>query len=412
MSGEDIRAALEAISRRASAPAVPAPPLRAVAVLGAGPLGQLLAVEALAAGYEVRLFSAFSRELDALQSSGAITVRGRHLVGTYATSDAPPAGPRPAIRLCRSVDAAVQGADAVLVATPASVHSTYAGLLSPVLVDGQTVVLVPGRFLGSAEFARTLARHGCAASIRLAETAGSPYLVRTDGPTLIVDAVAARVTLAGLGGAADQVAAQLHSVWPMLEPAATVLESAFSGVTGVVGVAPVVLNTAAVQSEKPPLLRDIVTPDLSRTIIARLDDERRAVAFAYGVRELPSAAAELGAAYAVDGEQVSTDDLAGALAELSAFDEYPVTEDGGPHVRDDVPNMLVPLASAGRAAGVPTEATDALIALASVLTGNDFARHGRRLESLGLAGYPPHELRRVVAEAGFGSGSRFPWRRF
>lgn len=411
--GPDFRAALDAIARQAQQPAASQRTLTSVTVLGAGLIGQLLAAEALAAGLEVRLYSAFERDLEQLRARGTITVRGRHLEGSYAVTAAEPKNP--AIRLSTSIDEAVAGTDLVLLATPATAHPTYAGLLARALADAPdaaALVLIPGRFLGSVEMYRALSRHGAQHETAIAETSTVPYLAREAGGAIVVDAVAARLPLARLGGPADAIAALLAVMLPGVATVPSVLDTAFAGVTGVAGVAPVILNSGASQNGHSPLWRELVTPHLSGTILRDLDQERREVGFAYGVRDLPSAAATLAGTFgtADDTPPVGTlpagtlpagtppegDDLAAALGGLSAFAECRLADTGGPHLSDDVPNMLVPLASAGRRAGIATPATDAVAAIASVLAGTDFTRHGRRLETLGLDHVRAHDLRHAL----------------
>lgn len=393
--GQDFRAALDAITRQAQQPPAPHQALTSVTVLGAGLIGQLLAAEALAAGLEVRLYSAFERDLERLRSRGSVTVAGRHLVGSYAVTAK--AQKRPAIRLSTSIDDAVAGTDLILLATPAAAHPTYAGLLARALSDAPdavALVLIPGRFLGSVEMYRALSRHGAQHAVTIAETATVPYLAREANGAIVVDAVAARLPLARLGGPADVVATMLAAMFPGVLALPSVLDAAFAGVTGVVGVAPVILNSGASRNGQSPLWRELVTPHLSETILRDLDEERRAVGFAYGARDLPSAAATLVATFGTsDDTPPEGDNLAAALGELGAFAEYRLADTGGPHLTDDVPNMLVPLASAGRWANVATPATDAVVAIASVLAGSDFTRHGRRMESLGLDHVAAHDLR-------------------
>jgi opine dehydrogenase len=393
--GQDLRAVLDAMARRGQQSAPPQPAIASVAVLGAGLTGQLLAAGALAAGLEVRVHSAFGREFEELRARGGITVRGRHLVGNYAVTESAPAPGRPAVRLTAAIDDAIAGADLVVLATPATVHPTYAGLLAQALPDTvAAIVLIPGRFLGSVELHRALRRHGWRGEVPVAETATVPYLAREDRGAIVVDGVAAWLPLARLGGHADTVAGMLAAILPGAVAVPSVLDVAFAGVTGVAGVAPVILNTGLARSGEPPLWRELVTPELAGTILRDLDEERREVGFAYGARDLPSAAATLAATFGTDGDTVPDgDDLAAALTGLGAFADCRLGDAGGPQLGDDVPNVLVPLASAGRHAGVPTPATDAVIAIASVLAGSDFARHGRRLETLGLDHVPAHDLR-------------------
>lgn len=423
-SGQSFRAAIDAMARRGQQPAPPRRAITSVAVLGAGPVGQLLAAEALAAGLAVRIYSAFGRELEQLRAGGGITVRGRHLVGTYAVTPSAPTPARPAVRLAASIDDAVAGAELVLLATPAEAHPTYAGLLAHALTDTvAAIVLIPGRFLGSVELHLALSRNGGRSGVAIAETATVPYLARADAGAIVVDAVAQRLPLAGLGGRAVEVAGMLATMLPGAVAVPSVLDVAFAGITGVTSVAPVVLNAGRTisGSGESPLWRDLVTPHLAGTILRDLDEERREVGSAYGARDLPSAAATLAATFgdpddaghagdAGDGVP-DGDDLAATLAGLDAFAGRRLADAGGPQLSDDVQNVLVPLASAGRHAGLPTPATDAVVAMASVLAGSDFTRHGRRLETLGLDHVPAHDLRRSLDTEFSGRAARPPWRR-
>jgi opine dehydrogenase len=371
-----------------------------VAVLGAGAVGRLLACEALAAGLDVRLHSVLGRQLTELAEAGAITVRGAHLVGSYAVGT--DALDRPHIRLSRSLDEAVQGVDAILVATPASAHATYAGLLAGSLAEGQLVVLVPGRFLGSVAMAKELAAHLCPVEVTLAELEAVPYLATSTGAGVEVHGVARHLGVSTLPvGEADVVAARLRSLVPDLRPVDGPLDTAFGGVTGVLAVAPVLTNVAMVDGagRSPVLLRDLIPPALADSLLHQLDEERREVAFRFGVRDLPSAAGWLRRTYGEHTVEGAEDDgdLTAALRDLEVFDEFRIGTGGGPRVIDDVPHSLVPLASAGREAGVSTPATDTMVALASTFTGSDFGREGRSLQTLGLAGHEPGELRRVIA---------------
>jgi opine dehydrogenase len=393
MSDSDFRAVVESMLRR-TATDDSADDVTRVAVLGAGPVGQLLACEALAAGLDVRLFSAFERELRGLRTRGSVTVRGAHLVGTYAVTEAP--GRTPSIVLSPSVDAAVEDADAVFVATPASAHATYAGLLSSSLRHGQLLVLVPGRFLGSVEVSTALHRHRCAAEVTVAELSAAPYVVSARDGRLIVHAVARIVALATLPAAAAGVAVDRLSSWlPMLRAADSVLETSFAATSALVTVPPVLLNSAALETapdDERPLLRDLLTPGIAVSVVDALDRERRAVAFQYGVGDLDPVATAVSRAYGGEGADVSA-----VVRSVEGFDDLPVQHDHGPHVVDEVATSLVPLASAAEVAGIPTPTTDAVVGIASALAGADLARQGRTLASLGLAGQRPADLRRALA---------------
>ena len=53
---------------------------------------------------------------------------------------------------------------------------------------------------------------------------------------------------------------------------------------------------------------------------------------------------------------------------------------------EDVPTGLVPISALGAVAEVPTPAIDALVELARIMTGKDFAAEARTLARLGLSG--------------------------
>jgi len=70
------------------------------------------------------------------------------------------------------------------------------------------------------------------------------------------------------------------------------------------------------------------------------------------------------------------------------------------YVAEDVPVGLMPMRALGEAAGVPTPAIDAVVKLAQILAGNDFAADARTLDRMGLAGMDAGQIKRVL-EAGF-----------
>ena len=326
-------------------------PLRRIAVLGAGPVGQALACECLAAECDVTLYTAFEPERAALAGPKAVTIRGEHLIGTYRFADGP--STQPAIGLRAGIDDAVADADAILIATPAIAHATCAGLLAERLRPEHLIVLIPGRSFGAIDVARSLRRFAAPVLPTIVELAASPYRVESSGAgALTITAVSSEVSAAALPNrATEQALARLRAILPMLTAAKGVLETTFSDLSGVI-------------DAPRALLRD---PD---SVVRQIDDERRRVAFAYGVRELPAAPPD--------------EDLPPAL------------ERGDQRVHDALCCSLVPLVSAGELAGIATRTASAMVDLGSVLGKLDYARHGRTLPSLGLDRLRPDDIRRAL----------------
>jgi opine dehydrogenase len=132
-------------------------------------------------------------------------------------------------------------------------------------------------------------------------------------------------------------------------------------------------------------------------IVEALDAERVAVARAYGV-EVASVFGWLAGTYGLEG---------GSLHELiqrlhrEIFKDSPAPDRlDHRYVTEDVPYGLVPLAELGRAAGVPTPVTDALVTLTSAALRRDFRAEGRNLEKMGLGGVPFEALRARLAGDG------------
>ena len=180
MSTAEFEAFADAMSRQGTPPAPAVPAFDRVTVLGGGPDGRLLACLCLAEGAEVTLFSAYGAELAAIRSTGGVTLRGAGPVGTFPADRAD----GPSIRLCAELDAALAGADLVLVTGPVLKQRTYAMVLAEHVADGQVLALVPGRSLGALEAAWYLRAGGCEADVVLAEVQALPYWSREDGAAL------------------------------------------------------------------------------------------------------------------------------------------------------------------------------------------------------------------------------------
>ncbi len=348
---EALLAGLSEVNPAAGPP--PRDPVRRVAVLGAGPVGQALACECLAAECEVTLYTAFESERAALAQPGAVTVRGEHLVGTYRLADGP--APEPAVVLRTGIDDAVADADAILLAIPAVAHATAGGLLAARVSADQLLVLVPGRSFGAVEVARSLRRFGATALPTIVELADSPYRVQSAQPgALTIAAVNPRTPAAALPNRkTDEAVQRLRAVLPTLTAARGILETTFSDLSGVV-------------DAPPALLRD------SASVTRKIDDERRRVAFAYGVRELDPAPVR------------------------SRDDSTPPLDPGDARVHDALCCSLVALVSAGTVAGIPTRTAAALVDLGSVQRNLDYTGHGRTLPSLGLDRFGPDDIRRAL----------------
>ena len=358
-----------------------------VAVLGGGPEGRMLAAIALSEGMKVSLFSAYAADLDAMASG--IALRGAGPVGSYQVN----AEAAPSVQASAELDSVVRGADVIFLTGPIHKQRTYAMVLADHLSDGQVLAITPARTFGALETRWMLTIGGCSANVTIAE-APLPYWYGAVGSTLNLSSAVGHRGL--LPGNQPDLCAGLAPLLGASTPVLDTLRSSFADGSGLVEVPTLLMGGPAVPSGGPsipmgavPLAENQTFRNLigehHLTVIHDLAEERIETARRFGVRDLPDAEGWLGIhAGAASGEG-----------------SRPVPERGQSHaiLRDAVIGSLVPLTSAARLAGVPTPATDAMIALASSVLKADLATAGRKLPAMGVDGADIDTARRTLEEA-------------
>lgn len=353
-----------------------APNFRRVSVLGGGIEAQMLAALCLAEGAEVQLFSAYGRELAELRKAGGISLRGEGPIGTFQIDQ----DSIPSIRTTAALDDCVANAEVIFVTGPVHKQRTYAMALADHLVDGQVLVMLNARTFGTIEAAWLLRMGGCKAQVTLVDVPGLPFWATARGGSLHLSA-AGPVAAATLPDKSGEVLKALQKFLPNLRPTHSALHSAFADATGAVEL-PVFLfaglafaaGGAVVPEGGVPLaqndtFRNRIGADHTALIDA-LWQERRAVAAAYGVRDLPETdviiAAVAGAASGAGSRPVPSRDAARLMCRCAVI------------------GSLAPLVSAAQLAGKAVPSTQALITHASVILGGDLQTAGRRLETIGI----------------------------
>jgi opine dehydrogenase len=195
-----------------------------------------------------------------------------------------------------------------------------------------------------------------------------------------------RPLVAGLALSVVSVAllAQVGEAFPQFVPAEHVLETGINNPNPIIHVPVYLMNFARIEQGEAPVAFDFhawMTPAVERLHLA-LDAERLALARA--LRLAPLSYAEINRrSYRGGGRKI-----------VPAEPGVPKSAESLPprFIAEDVPMGLVPLASLGRALGVPTPAIEGVIHVAQAATGQDFWRQGRTLAALGLEGYDLDQL--------------------
>ena len=393
---EEFAAFTEAVTARPTVSDPTAvPPLTKVAVLGGGADARLIAALCLAAETEVKLFSAYSTELELLRNSSGISLRGAGPVGTYqADRDSVPS-----VQTTAELDTAVSDAEVIFLSGPIHKQRTYAMVLATHLSDGQILVMAPGRSLGALETAWFLRIGGCAADITIVETQGLPYWYEASGSQLALSE-AGPVAAATLPAGRTEVLQQLKAFLPNINPVESVLWSGFADGSALVEVPGLLVNGPAVShgvAELPmgaqPLPQNQTFAALlgneQHAIIQQLADERHTVAAKFGVRGLPSADAWI-------------DTHAGTLRGEGSR-SIPGSDVAKDLLRDGVIGSLVPLLSAAELTGVSVPMTQSMVTLVTSVLGVDVAAAGRRLDTIGIQAGDVDAARKIMDNIATGS---------
>ena len=281
--------------------------------------------------------------------------------------------------------AAVRGADLVLLPLPAQAQVEVAERIAPAVGPDQLVYLTKGTF------GATAVRRILGGRVAVSENAILPYGTRVTGPDSVRVGLLAEHLPTGVypASATDDVLAAIGRVYPATERAEDVLDASLLNFDPALHAPLVLMNAGAI--EKLPEF-DIHTQGNPPSVVAvsiALDEERIGLreALGYGPPHWP-----LADLYSRRGETyfgVLTEERMGKQSVWREKIDFRHR-----YVEEDVGYGLALWSSLGRKLGVPTPVGDALLLLASIVNGIDYAVEGRTLERLGLAGLAIEELRR------------------
>ena len=349
-----------------------------IAVIGAGNGGTAIAGDLTLAGHECRLFEfeEWAGNVTAVTAQGGIRVTGVARTGyakvALATTD---------------IQAALAGAELIMVATQALTHARVAQAIAPLLCDGQVIILWPGSG-GTLEVRRILDEAGVKADVILGEAATFPYccrrlegpgtvnIHRIDGPRNQVAALPASRT--------PELMAALAGVYETVVPARSVLEPALYNPNIIVHPAGALFNMGRIEHSQGEfwMYKEGITPSVKK-IINGMDRERQAIMAALGYTPMTY-------------EQVFTDLFNVSVAEFAVASSQGPFSMRDRYVTEDIPMGVTLTASLGRLLHVPTPTYDCIIHIATLVSGTEYYRTGRNLTNLKLDGLTAGQLNAYV----------------
>lgn len=359
-----------------------------VAILGAGAGGAAAAVELTLAGHEVRLWNRSPATLAPFEETGGIAFDG--VLGEGLA--------RPLL-ITGDLGAAAENADVLLACVPTPGHATVAGLLAEAGANGIPLVLNPGHTGGALEVAQVFRKAGMAPP-PVAEFSTLTYVARKYDPARVtISGRAGRVWTAALPGGAAAVAAA-QTLYPAAQACGDVLASGLANVNLVLHPPGAVLGAAWVEATGGDFLfyAEGVTPGVAR-VMQRLDDERLAVARAFG-HALDPLALEMASIGTADAQAAAAGDLAAAICKGAANARIKAPESlDHRYYREDFGHGLVPFLALARIAGVETPVAAALLEIGAALVGPALIEQGRTAARMGIDGLDRAGLMTRVGEA-------------
>lgn len=329
-------------------------------------------------GHKVNLFNRGEERLWGVLKSGAIEITGE-VEGFGELNLA-----------TNSISDAIKGVELIMVVVPASGHRWIAENIADHLVDGQIVVLHPGRTLGALEFKQVLVSRNVTADVIISEAQTFIYASRATGPSQahifrIKNSIPVASVRAHL---IPKVIASLRKFYPQFVPGDNIFKTSFENIGCVFHPALCVLNSGWIENDIDyQFYHEGATAAVTR-VLEKIDEERVTVAEALGIRAI-TARQWLYMAYSTAGDTLYQSmqknvGYRGILAPRTLKMRY---------MEEDIPFSLVPIASVGKMFNVETPTINSIISLGSVLNSNDYWSNGRTTERLGIEGYSLRDLR-------------------
>jgi len=351
-------------------------------VVGAGNGGLAMAGHLGLMGFPVRLYNRSDQRLDGVRWHGGVEVSGA--VDGFG----------PVEKATSDIGEAMEGADVVMVVTPSTAHRGLAAAMAPHLIDGQVVILNPGRTGGALEVRKVLLDARITTKPVVAEAQTFVYasraLSRYEARIFKMKNGVALATLPAYR--APDVLAVIEGAFPQFKAGGSVLATSLENIGAVFHPALTILNAGWIEETRGDFDYYLqgITPSVAR-VLEGVDAERIAVARALGV---PSVSAREWLYLSYDS---AGDDLYAAIRATSAYAGIKAPSNiAHRYVWEDVPMSLVPMASIGAMLGVPTPTINLVVDLASLMHGVDYRAAGRNVENLGLAGLSVQDIHKLA----------------
>jgi opine dehydrogenase len=345
-----------------------------IAVLGAGAGGTAVAFDCAAHKHDVRIFDfpSFPDNISAIDGQG----------GIHASGDLD--GFAPIVSAGHDVDEALQDAELIYVVGPAYSTAPFGQAVRGKLRAGQTVIVTPGSSGGALEFKRAAGLELDDDAVRVAETSTLHYAVRLTAPGTVrvfLKLKAGNLLAALPGQHTDSILQLVSDVYPSMEPAKNVMQTSLQNANPVIHPAVTLANAARIEGTGGDFLfYEEGVSDATGRWIEAVDRERIAIGAKMGITVLPDPVLGMRQGYMLADNYGEAYRRAPGFLGIGAQPQLDHR-----YLNEDVGYGLVFMSGLARQLGVDTPTMDAVIHLASVLMGREYAAEAIRTPlSLGI----------------------------
>lgn len=352
-----------------------------IAVLGGGHGCYAALADLTEQGHDVRLWRRDQSAAEELRRHPELGIKDSD--GERRVPVRPPA---------RDIGEALDGAELILVPSPAVAQRDLALAMAPHLRDGQVVFLPPGTF-GSYVMAELVRGTGQDAKVAWAETGTLPWLVRKHGPDTV--AITIRATRLPTGvypcDASDHAQRVIARAFPSVEPCGDALSGALMNAGPIIHPPLIMMNAGPLEHFDAWDIHNEGTQPSVRAVTNGLDAERIRIreALGYSAPHFP-----LRDHY--ENDQWMYGDAHQALVDSGDWREK-IDLHRHRYMTEDTMMGLAFLSSVATWAQVDAPIAHGLLGIAGAIVGKDLRQGERTMSGLGLDALGAEELRALLA---------------
>ena len=356
-----------------------------ITVIGAGNCGQAMTAHLISSGYKIKLHDINAETINSIKKNGIVS-KGV-IEGIFHPEIA-----------STNIEKALNKADVILIAVPASSHKFLAKTCAPFLKDNQIIILNPGRTFGALEFLSTVRKINDI-NITVAETQTALYTARLyDTNKVEIITLKQKVSIASIpADKTDSIIEIFKDVYPQFIAAPNTLTTSFNNIGALLHPVPTLFNIGWIEKKGVffKYYYDSISPTIAK-FLEKIDDERINIAKELGVNAV-SLKDWLCSSY-----KIEADSLYEAFQKNTFYStiDAPKTINHR-YIFEDVPTGLVPLESTGEKLGLPVNNIKIIIDQASALLDYDFRANGRTLRNLGLGAVGISGLKSIISTGKF-----------